>query len=76
MEGYFKNLLYHFFRRIVALSVGFNMKPLKKGFPVLRQKATEILAKNLTQILKEATIHYCLFDESHFSNICTLLVHF
>ena len=23
-------------------------------------------------MLKEATIHFCLFDESHFSNICTL----
>ena len=23
-------------------------------------------------MLKEATIHFCLFHESHFSNICTL----
>ena len=56
--------------RTYALSVGVKMKNLKrKRFPVLRQKPTKILRKNL---LRGATIHfYCLFDKSHFSNICT-----
>ena len=30
-EGYFQNPLYHFFRSIYALSVGFKMKPLRKS---------------------------------------------
>ena len=44
---------------------------MKKRVPVLRQKPTQIFAVNLAEILKEATIHFCLFDESHFSNRCT-----
>ena len=37
---------------------------------MLRQKPTQILPEKL---LKEATIHfYCLFDESRFSDICTI----
>ena len=40
--------------------------PKKKRVPVLRQKPTQILPKNL---LKRATIHFhCLFDEPHFWN--------
>ena len=42
----------------------------EKVFPVLRQKP--IFAINLAEMLKEATIHFFLIDESHFSNICTL----
>ena len=38
---------------------------------MLRQKPTQILPLKL---LKEATIpFYCLFDESHFSEICTIM---
>ena len=38
---------------------------------MLRQKPTQVLPKKL---LKEATIHfYCLFDESRFSDICTIM---
>ena len=38
---------------------------------MLRQKPTQILKEKL---LKEATIHfYCLFDESHFSDIRTTM---
>ena len=37
---------------------------------MLKQKLTQIL---LLKLLKEATIHfYCLFDESNFSDICTI----
>ena len=68
MEGYFKN---PYFKRTHALSVGLKMKPVqKKCFPVSRQKP--IFAVNLAEMLKEATIHVFLIDESHFSNICTL----
>ena len=53
--------------RTYALLAGFKMTPKKKRFRVLRQKQTQILPQNL---LKGANIHfYCLFDESHFSNI-------
>ena len=38
---------------------------------MLRQKPTQVLRLNL---LKEATIHfYCQFDESRFSDICTIV---
>ena len=68
MEGYFKN---PYFKRTYALSVGFKMKPLqKKRFPVLRQKP--IFPVNLAEMLKEATIHFFLSDDKHFSNVCTL----
>ena len=68
MESYFKNT---YFKRTHALSVGYKMKPLrKKRFPVLSRKP--IFAVNLAKMLKEATIHFFLIDESHFSNICTL----
>ena len=43
---------------------------MKKRFPVLRQKPS--FAVNLAEMLKEATIHFFLIDELHFSNICTL----
>ena len=42
----------------------------RKRFPMLRQKPTQISPCNL---LKGSSIHfYCLFDDSLFSNICTL----
>ena len=38
---------------------------------MLRQKLTQVLPQKL---LKEPTIHfYCLFDESRFSNITTII---
>ena len=38
---------------------------------MLRQKPTQVLPQKL---LKEATIHfYCLFDESRYSDICTIM---
>ena len=44
----------------------------RKHFPVLSQKRTQYLDANFSEMLKEATIHFCLFDESHFSNTFTL----
>ena len=42
--GLFWKSLVLFFRRTYALSVGFKINPLRKrGFPVLRQKPTQIL---------------------------------
>ena len=63
-ECYFKNAQYRFFGRTYALSVGFKKKAKTKNY--------SNFAVNLAEMLKEATIHFCLFDESHFSNICTL----
>ena len=38
---------------------------------MLRQKPTQLLSEKL---LKEATINfYCLFDESRFLDICTIM---
>ena len=41
------------------------MKPLRKGVNFV---------VDLAEMLKEATMHLRVFDESHFSNICTLLI--
>ena len=60
-----------FYRRTYAFSVGFKMKPLKKTFPSVKTKANSNFAVNLVEMLEEATIHFCVFDESHFPNICT-----
>ena len=47
----------------------FETKPLKKGFSSVKTKTNLILPQNL---LKGATTHlYRLFDQSHFSIICT-----
>ena len=47
-----------------------NQTSKKKCFPVLRQIPAQISQWNL---LKRAIINlYCLLDESHFSNICTV----
>ena len=35
-------------------------------------KTNSSFTVNLAEMLKEATIQFYLFDESHFSNICTL----
>ena len=44
---------------------------MKKCFQLLIQKPTQILPRKL---MKEATIHfYCLFDESRFSDIFTIM---
>ena len=59
------------FRRTYALSVRFEMEPLKKAFPSVKENQLEF-CRNHAETLKEASIRFCLFNESHFSNICTL----
>ena len=64
------------FRRIYTLSVGFKIKPLRKSvFQCYDKNQPKFCRKTCW---KEQTIHfYCLFDESHFSNIiCTYIKHF
>ena len=53
------------FIRTYALSVGFKMKPLRKSVFLCKTKTISIFAVNFVQMLKEATIHFCLFDESY-----------
>ena len=48
-----------------------NRNSKKKRLRMLRQKPTQLLSEKL---LKEATINfYCLFDESRFLDICTIM---
>ena len=44
----------------------------EKAFFYVKTKTNSNFAVNLAEMLKEATIHFCLFGKSHFSNICTL----
>ena len=44
------------------------MKPLRKSVSCVKTKTNSNFAVNLAEMLKEANIHVCLFDESHFSN--------
>ena len=61
-----------FFRRTYALSVGFKMKLLRKVFSCVKAKINSNFAVNLAKILKEATIHFCLFNEIIFFKHPTL----
>ena len=70
--GQFKKSVVPLSRRNYVLSVGFKMKPLRKSFSCIKTETNSNFAENLAEMLKEAPIHFCLFDESHFSNICTL----
>ena len=72
-ECYFKNPWYRFLEEpIYAVSISFKMKPLKKAFSFVKTKANWNCPVNLAEMLKEATIHFCQFDDSHFSNSRTL----
>ena len=44
----------------------------EKAFSCAETKTNSHFVVNLAEMLKEVTIHLCLFDESHFSNICGL----
>ena len=67
MEVCFKNPI---LKESMLFLLVLNETSAKKRFPVLRQKP--IFAVNLAEMLKEATIHFFLIDDLHFSNICTL----
>ena len=70
LGGLFWKSLAPFFRR--TFSAGFKINPLKNCFPVVRQKPTQILLQKGERSKKEQPLIFCLFDESPFSNICTL----
>ena len=61
------------FRRIHALSVGIHMKTLRKSvFKCYDKNQLKFCCKSYWE--KEAIIHfYCLFHESRFSGICTII---
>ena len=46
------------------------LKLEEKEFSCVETKTN--FASNLAKMLRESTIYFCLFDESHFSNTCTL----
>ena len=48
------------------------LKLKEKAFSCVKTKTNSNFTINLAEILKEATIHFCLFDESHYlySLIC------
>ena len=62
-----------FQKNLYALYVEFKIKPLKRAFLGVKTKINWNFAVSHAEMLKEATIHFCLFDEPHFSNIFTLL---
>ena len=70
-EGYFENLYYHFLEEPMFFLLPLKWNLYEKAFSSVKTKTNPNFAVNL---LKGATIlFYCLFDESHFSYICTLL---
>ena len=67
-EGYFENTLYRFSEPML-FPLAWKWNLYGKAFSSVKTKTNPNFAVNL---LKGATIHfYCLFDESHFSSICT-----
>ena len=52
---------------LILLALKWNLQ--EEAFFYVKRKANSNFAVNLAEILKEAIIHFCLFDESHFSNI-------
>ena len=71
-EGYFKNLSYFFSEEPMLFLLGLKWHLLEKAFCCVKTKSKSNSAVNPVEMLKEATINFCLFDESHFPNICTL----
>ena len=71
-EGYFKNLQYSFLEKPMIFLLALKWNLLEKTFSCVKTKTNSNFTVSLAEMLKEATIHFCLLDESHFSNICTL----
>ena len=54
-------------------SVSFKVLNLQEeAFSCVKTKTNPNFGVNLAEMLKETMAYFCLFDESHFSNICTL----
>ena len=69
-KGLYWKSLVPFFRRTYALSGVFKMKPLRKGVSSVKTKTNPNFAVKLAGRSNHS--FYYLFDESHFSSICTL----
>ena len=63
-EGYFRFLEEPM---LFVLALKWNLQ--EKAFSCVKTKSKSNFAVNPAEMLKEATIHFCVFDESHFSNI-------
>ena len=72
MEGYFKNPLFHFLEEPVLFLLALKWNLQEKAFSCVKTKTNSVLAGNIAEMLKEATISFFLIDEWHFSNIYTL----
>ena len=46
--------------------------PMSQIPSTVQTKTNSNFVVNFAEMLKEEIIHFCLFDKSHFSNICTL----
>ena len=66
----------HYLTSIMKLQKNHSVKSFRKFYidhaSHLKTKTNSNFAVSLAEMLKEPTIHFCLFGESHFSNICTL----
>ena len=71
-EGYFKNPYYRFLEEPTLFLLVLIRNLYEKALSRVNTKTNSNFVVNLAEMLKEATTHFCLFDESHFSNICTL----
>ena len=71
-KSYFKNPYYPFLEEAMLLLLNLKWNRSKKSFTCVKAQTNSNFAINLAEMLKEATINFFLFDESHFSNICTL----
>ena len=69
-EGYFRNPYFLGEPTLFLLTSKWNLQ--KKAFYFVKTNINSNFAVNLAEILKEAIINFCLFDELQFSNIRTL----
>ena len=70
---FFKKSLVLFLEDSMLFLLALKWKLQEKRFIRVETKTNSNFAVNLVEILKEETIHFCLFDESNFSDICTYL---
>ena len=71
-EVYFKNPQCFFLEEFTLFLSAIKLNLEEKAFPSVKTKTNSNFALNPAEMLKEAIIHFCLFDQSHFSNICIL----
>ena len=71
-EDQFKNPWYRFVGEpmLFLLALEWNLK--EKTFSCVKKVTDSNFAGNIAEMLNKGTMHFCLFDESYFSNICGL----